>query len=327
METSYGISSLSSIVSYGLSTIYENNQTLSSIVSYGLSTIYENNLTLSSIVSYGLSTIYEYTQTLSSSNNAEYDNANDFFNPNTVSGSGLQNIFSQYPLINTNASNSYRGDGVNITEIVNFIFKKQFGIANTSPYATYNNEYSLTSFTNSTKDRQFSQTIPFEYPIDIYEDYTFRNNMLNYNNDNNQGRYISSNYPYLVFYSNIIMSAIDEGLNVSFIAKNYNSTNNIISQNAVSYYYSRKTPSISEYSTNLYDNAFKIFDFTSLTELPFGNPSYGSWLFDSDSGVLTFYDDVDQTLATVNAQNPPRISFWRYEGLIGNNTIMNVVEF
>ena len=60
----YGISSLSSIVSYGLSTVYSpyGVSSLSSIVSYGLSTVAAQPHTgvssLSSIVSYGLSTVY-----------------------------------------------------------------------------------------------------------------------------------------------------------------------------------------------------------------------------------------------------------------------------
>ena len=59
-----GVSSLSSIVSYGLSTVAAQPHTgvssLSSIVSYGLSTIYSpyGISSLSSIVSYGLSTVY-----------------------------------------------------------------------------------------------------------------------------------------------------------------------------------------------------------------------------------------------------------------------------
>jgi hypothetical protein len=57
-----GVSSLSSIVSYGLSTVYSpyGVSSLSSIVSYGLSTVYSpyGISSLSSIVSYGLSTVY-----------------------------------------------------------------------------------------------------------------------------------------------------------------------------------------------------------------------------------------------------------------------------
>jgi hypothetical protein len=58
----YGVSSLSSIISYGLSTVYSpyGVSSLSSIVSYGLSTVYSpyGVSSLSSIVSYGLSTVY-----------------------------------------------------------------------------------------------------------------------------------------------------------------------------------------------------------------------------------------------------------------------------
>jgi hypothetical protein len=60
----YGVSSLSSIISYGLSSVVGVNRSgvssLSSIISYGLSTVYSpyGVSSLSSIVSYGLSTVY-----------------------------------------------------------------------------------------------------------------------------------------------------------------------------------------------------------------------------------------------------------------------------
>lgn len=53
-----GLSTLSSIVSYGLSSIVVPEvSSLSSIVSYGLSSIRNQNLALSSVISYGLSTV------------------------------------------------------------------------------------------------------------------------------------------------------------------------------------------------------------------------------------------------------------------------------
>jgi hypothetical protein len=64
---SYGVSTLSSIVSYGLSSVYGGDgiSSLSSIVAYGLSSVYggEGISSLSSIISYGLSTFRTFLLT------------------------------------------------------------------------------------------------------------------------------------------------------------------------------------------------------------------------------------------------------------------------
>jgi len=274
---------------------------------------------LSSIVSYGLSTVYEYSQTLAPSYNSNYDNLNTFF---SGYNGNLRNIFGKYPLINTNASNSFRGDGINTTEITNFIFKKQFGIPNTNPYSVYSTESANDSFLNASKDRQYSQEIPFNSPNDLYNDINFSNIFETPDEIYDQYKFISFNKPYIVYYSNIIMESSASGQNneaISFIVKLNNS---ILTRNAISQYYGNEGTGQSRgYNIKLTDYNGNI--------LTFGSIDAGSWLLDCDSGVLTFYDDIntENTGASVDGDNPPRISFWRYEGLIGNNTIMNVVEF
>jgi hypothetical protein len=291
----------------------------------------------------------------------DYNSEETFFENDTGGGSAIANIFSQFPLINSNAidnngnSVSYRGDGVDPTEILNFIFKKQFGIPNARPYSTYNTEATQSSLANSTKDRQFSQEIPYECPIDIYEDIDFRSNIANNPNINiiaginstdytnadfNQAKYISSSHPYLVFYSNIIMKPVNTNSKLSFYAVDYVNPFNVLTQNAISYYYSLKNNNIYNNisdSTRLYNSQLKLYDITGTTELSFGNRLFGSWLIDTDSGIVTFYDNVNisitdddgvtTTIPVDGINNPPRISFWRYEGLIGNNTVMSVQDF
>jgi hypothetical protein len=237
-------------------------------------------------------------------------------------GGNLSQIFSEYPLINSNVTNSFRGDGINVTEIVNFIFKKQFGIPNTNPYIDYSGESYIDSLLNASKDRQYSQIIPYDYPIDIYIDLNFPNTMNDNLNVNNQYRYISSNYPYLSYYSNIIMSpssVADNGEVLSFYVLTPNS--NILTKNAVSYSYGLKSVNA---PARAYYNTIRL-KASDGTNLNFGASPAGNWIFDTDSGIVTFYDNP--TVAQVNGDNPPRISFWRYEGLIGNNTVMNVGDF
>lgn len=52
-----------------------------------------------------------------------------------------------------------------------------------------------------------------------------------------------------------------------------------------------------------------------VTEIPFGY-SGGSWFIDHSTGILTFHD-FDQVSGYVNTANPPKITFFRYEGTYG----------
>ena len=62
------------------------------------------------------------------------------------------------------------------------------------------------------------------------------------------------------------------------------------------------------------------------TEIPFGS-SGGEWLFDYESGIVTFYEY--DNISGIDASNPPLISFYRYIGEKGvgmslvNKTIFN----
>jgi hypothetical protein len=49
-----------------------------------------------------------------------------------------------------------------------------------------------------------------------------------------------------------------------------------------------------------------------VTEIPFG-PAGGNWLLDHDSGILTFFT-YNNVSSFVNENNPPKITFYRYEG-------------
>jgi hypothetical protein len=70
-----------------------------------------------------------------------------------------------------------------------------------------------------------------------------------------------------------------------------------------------------------------LYNSDGIIEFLFGNSNYGSWLLDADSGVLTFYDRINFTDLAVSELNPPRITFWRYEGLTGNSGIVNVGSY
>ena len=61
-------------------------------------------------------------------------------------GTRLPSNFFQYPLVNTTGCNN---DGVDPTEILNFLFKKSLGIPNTRPHGDFTSEiYTWNSILN-----------------------------------------------------------------------------------------------------------------------------------------------------------------------------------
>ena len=100
----------------------------------------------------------------------------------------LPSNFFAYPLINT--ALGCNADGVDPTEILNYLIKKQFSIPNTRPYSSYATEQNLPNIRVSFKDYNYSQFIPPLAPTDIFLVTTFSN----YNSGPNQAKYISSNF-------------------------------------------------------------------------------------------------------------------------------------
>jgi len=216
----------------------------------------------------------------------------------------LPNNFLTEPLVGPGV-NGWRSDGVDPTEMINYLFKKSFGIPNAQAYKTYRFDFSGTYNSTQTIKNNFiyAQYIPDTAPSDTIEDTSW--------SIPQSSRYISQSYPYLVNYRDILMTGLNSD-NPSFVCKNSDDT--LISNNTIPYYYGDH----SSYNIILKGN--------NNTLLNFGLLSAGSWIMDTDSGILTFYDDVDPTIATVNKDTPPRISYWRYEGLTGNANIVEVFD-
>jgi len=222
--------------------------------------------------------------------------------------------FNIYPLVGLVGN---RADGVDPSEILNLLLKKTFNIPNAKPYKNYAFDSAFYNSTLHLNSRNvYSQIVP-EY-VDkntLIIDPTWYNPAY-ISADNTYGvKYILPNYPYISYYSNVLMiKAETDGISF-FVGNNdlgINLTQNTIPKN----YGKNDVPSLSyDYTLTSFDNSFTLF---------FGDLTCGSWLLDSDSGVLTFYDTV--TATTVNATYPPRISFWRYEGLTGNSGISELYE-
>jgi len=238
-------------------------------------------------------------------------------------GTPLPNNFFQYPLVNTTGCNS---DGVDPTEILNFLFKKSLGIPNTRPHGDFTSElYTWNSILNVDNKTLYSQKIPYD-ASDIgrliqvpFSNIGYPNDFLTSFIDSLSSKYISSNYPYIALYSNVLMVPTDNGNSNTFFCGNTNNqsfiNNTSFSKNAIPYYYGDGL--IYNHIVYLCNGIFPLS--------PLNAQDGGSWILDTDSGVITFYDTV--TNGIIDNSNPPRITFWRYEGLTGNSGIVNVGSY
>jgi len=218
---------------------------------------------------------------------------------------------------NYNYNNSIFSDGVNPTEKLNYLFKKSFGIANTKSYYDYSLD--STNFKSSiflTINSTYSQYIPTTQqelePLIVVDGWT----NPSWPGTLNSGiKKISSNYPYIAKYENVLLTD-SVGYSNSFSGDKglAEQGHPVFTNQAIPYYYG---------DGSTFNHI--VFNSNTNTQLSFGSVVDGSWLLDTDSGVLTFYDAV-QT-AVVNVNNPPRLTFWRYEGLIGNSGIVNVGSY
>ena len=82
-------------------------------------------------------------------------------------------------------------------------------------------------------------------------------------------------------------------------------------------YHNSYSPTVFNFNTTR-----SITQFNSNTALP--DSSYIN--IDSDSGVLTFYNIITSNI--VSFSNPPVISFYRYEGVVGTDaTFLKIQQF
>ena len=229
---------------------------------------------------------------------------------------------------NTIGPNGVYDDGQNIPELIYALQKKNIGAANIvidSSYLSinYGGNYrnsTPNAFMRTHQDNLYAQYVPIQNPINIVdtnENYFFiinsesiqNVNWSNYgyfyfgrfmSNDNISKKYISCNYPYIAYYKDLLLTAI--GLDISETYNDIDTTyTHPLLQNAISSYYD------SSYFTQVASSNLLV------------DKTNGWWTLDTDAGVLTFYD---KSFPQVSRTNPPRISFFRYEGLLGEANIL-----
>jgi len=229
---------------------------------------------------------------------------------------------------NTIGPNGIYDDGQNIPELLYAVQKKNLGVANVVIDASYlsinyGGNYASSApnaFIRTHQNNLYAQYVPLQNPINainiddnnfiIVDSKTIQKvNWSNYgyfcfgetmSNDNISQKYISYNYPYIAYYKDLLLTAIGVDLSQTYTELDTTYTHPLL-QNAISSYY---------------DSSY--FNELGLSNILVANIN-GSWILDTDAGVITFYD---KSIPQVSRTNPPRISFFRYEGLFGEANIL-----
>jgi hypothetical protein len=219
-------------------------------------------------------------------------------------------------------------DTINIPEMMYLLTKKNFGIANTLPDIPYTAEFDANylnnipnAFSYIYQTKLYSQSVPLSNPMATRTQFDPSKGVLdvswsNYNfgkfynttmsNDNLSKRYVSKTHPHICFYSNLMLTHIPARTNFQTVYSNYLPT----------YVHPLLVQSIS-----------KRYDFSYFTRLRQNNgidviaSDDGYSLIDNEAGTVVFYDSNTQT-PQVGPNNLPRISFYRYEGLFGEASIL-----
>jgi hypothetical protein len=189
-------------------------------------------------------------------------------------------------------------------QIITLLYKKYLDLPNTLPnIQNVALEQKISAAKNIYIQNNFSQYIPLTNPNDYHTIATFPTSF------GVTIKKISSNYPYIAYYEKLPLVPTPLYNNNSFTHSNLN---RIILE---SYDYS--------YSPTVFNNNTTV-SITQGSNPPLPDSSFIN--IDSDSGVLTFYNIVNSNI--INYSNPPVISFYRYEGVVGTDaTFLKIQQF
>ena len=231
--------------------------------------------------------------------------------------------------------NGVLNDGINVPEYLYLLSKKFFGYINTVPDLSFISEdvptfaYSIPNgFPYLHQKKLYAQIVPLSNPMLDTNSYllnpeaiSYVHSFSNYNyfyfnrymtNDNLSSKYISKEYPYIAFYSNLLLT------NLSNIVRN---PTTLYSNFDTTYVHPLLQQAISVNYDGSY--AYSLYQSNGIDQIYSDN---GYSLVDTDVGSVNFYDRITSG-QQVNSNNPPRISFFRYEGLFGEANILSSQEF
>jgi hypothetical protein len=182
--------------------------------------------------------------------------------------------------------------------VLTTLYKKYIGYTNTGDNVLIDGEYPLNASSYVYLNKMFLQEIPATAP-------TLSTNQINLPGKSNKddGHYLIptvTKYKYLIKYENVKLTALP-GKTGIFVYANESIAANVgknILRQAIK---PTSDPVANTYRIKItYNNGIELF--------------VSNYIFDTDTGVLRIFD-FD---TVITGANPPRISFWRYEGATGS---------
>jgi hypothetical protein len=186
--------------------------------------------------------------------------------------------------------------GITSDQIVDLLFKKLLNTGNTNPVTSGNQignyliEPIRQNFINTQHTNIYSQVIPVPAPADL----------ILVEQSNGYSKYISSNYPYISYFSTVKLVSATFCNNVSFLSP--------LLQNII-------TPS--------YDLTYLYKIFANSSNDIASTRDSQNYYVDPDIGILTFFNP---SVNNFNSGNRPSISFYRYEGQKGDSQFLNIQQ-
>lgn len=193
-------------------------------------------------------------------------------------------------------------------DIESTLIKKYLGCANTKSSLSARQEFNVTAYPFVISSQIAAQTIPVNIIVPSYSSSpsSFSDETtveLTYTGDIHGSmpkKYKWTSYPHLFYYSQIVLISMSTNP-MAFSYKN--SLPTTVLNNVIPPYLPIDGQSTYAITVEYYNGAWN----TLVSDY---------YLFDRDVGVLTIYgnDSVSNTITNVN---PPRISYWKYEGTFG----------
>ena len=190
---------------------------------------------------------------------------------------------------------------ITVPDQVDYLFKKALGYPETNTLNPAAAEQGYFSKPNVFTFQQLAQELPNTRPNDFI--LTTAPAGITVSNV-----YRSRSYPYIYMYSNLTLQAAVSGSSNAFYSPYLK---NLIS------------PSLSD--TGLY--GYKIFTNNLLNDITTDLIYKQTHVIDTDSGVLYFFTYPNFLNDPVLENKPPKVTFYRYEGLTGNVGIASLQEF
>ncbi len=186
---------------------------------------------------------------------------------------------------------------ISSTEQLTTLFKKYLGVANTKTSAGVEVEYPENASSFIFSNRIATQIVPTSGVPDTKNTIDKGQTSTNFTPSSFAGgtRNVWKDYCHIVYYSKILLTSVPQNPGQSFYFNNRQAN---ILKNAIA-------PKMAESGNEYNIIVEKKVGSTWIEIVP------SQYIFDRDAGILTIYGSNPE----VNGTNPPRISFWRYEGL------------